>query len=610
MPKPSDSRTVAVRVLSFLRRNRRDIGLYAATVLLSTAAGFVLLGFGGNFSQLPITYSADGITVSSSAKSLVDSGTYYTNPRLGAPGTAEFFDGPGADGAFVLELKMLALLTRDYVLTVNLFCLLSYPLIAMSALWTMRRLKLGRATSFVFSMLYALLPFHQSRIAAHTFLAAYFAVPLAIALLVELIRQARGNTGEQPAGTRRLLGLPLWCWLVAMLLGASGIYYAYFAIVLVGVFALLTAYSGRSLRVIVPFAGIGIAIILVVVAQMAPSFIYWSQAGPNNLGDARVPWESDLYGLRMTQLVFPMSGHRLPVFSHAKELYVQQLAQISDKNLGIAYDSSLGLVGAFGFFLLLLWVLGSPLRSPPDGHGGTPSILSIVGISAFLLGTVGGIGEIIAFVGFPQIRAYDRITVYIGFASLAAAAWFADWLIRRVRVLHTAGALSPSALGLILLGAILVLGMWDTTNPDLKPQSAATAIEYRSDDLFVKSIESVLPAGGAVLQLPYIEFPESAPINKMGGYDHIRLYLHSESLKWSAGAYKGRPAAKWQAEVTALPVADMLARAREAGFSGLVVDRFGYADAGKGMEASMSAAVSRGTGSVSPDGRYSFFDIR
>ena len=102
MPKPSDSRTVAVRVLSFLRRNRRDIGLYAATVLLSTAAGFVLLGFGGNFSQLPITYSADGITVSSSAKSLVDSGTYYTNPRLGAPGTAEFFDGPGADGAFVL----------------------------------------------------------------------------------------------------------------------------------------------------------------------------------------------------------------------------------------------------------------------------------------------------------------------------------------------------------------------------------------------------------------------------------------------------------------------------------------------------------------------------
>jgi hypothetical protein len=33
------------------------------------------------------------------------------------------------------------------------------------------------------------------------------------------------------------------------------------------------------------------------------------------------------------------------------------------------------------------------------------------------------VGEILAYIGFPEIRAYDRITVYIGFVSLCAAAW-------------------------------------------------------------------------------------------------------------------------------------------------------------------------------------------
>jgi len=596
------------RLVGWVRRHRDDMVLGAAIIALSTVLGFIVLGLPGSFTKLPIAYSGDGITMASAAKSIVENGTYYTNTSMGAPGTAQYFDGPGADGVFILELRLIALFVRNWIVAFNLFCLLSYPLIALSALWAMRRLGLSRGSSFVFAMLYAFLPFHQSRLSTHTLLAMYFSVPVAIALFVEIRRAYADRGAEKPS--REFLGLPAWCWLAAALLGLSGIYYAYFTIVLAGAVSVVSAIARRNARPLLSFAGVASIIMLMVVLQMVPSFMYWKRAGSNNLGDKRVAWESDLYALRMTQIVFPMAQHRLPLFAKAKEAYRQQLGAISDKNLGIAYDSSLGLIGAFGFILILLWTLGAPLRAPPDGPDGAPSILSVVGVSAFLLGTVGGIGEIIAFIRFPQIRAYDRITVFVGFASMAAAAWFSDWLIRRVKVLHRDRQLAPSILGLMCFGAVLVLGVWDTTSPALVPPFATIAPAFNSDGAFVRSVESALPPGAAVLQLPYVDFPEAAAINKMGGYDHVRLYLHSKRLRWSAGAYKGRSVAAWQARVAALPAAELVAQANGAGFTGITVDRFGYEDAGRSNEASLSAALGGRMPLTSPDGRYAFFDLR
>jgi phosphoglycerol transferase len=110
-----------------------------------------------------------------------------------------------------------------------------------------------------------------------------------------------------------------------------------------------------------------------------------------------------------------------------------------------------------------------------------------------------------------------------------------------------------------------------------------------------------------IFQLPYIPFPENPSVIKMKDYDHFRGYLHSKNLRWSYGAMKERQADFWQKQVSLLPVGEFMQRLSLAGFNGIYVDRYGYADSGAQIESEISAAV--GTEPlISGNGRLAFFD--
>jgi phosphoglycerol transferase len=577
--------------------------------IVATLLGLVVLGLVGNMSTVPVTYSADGILHSVLAKGIVDHGQFYVNPNLGAPGVFEFYDFPAADGIFVLEFWLLSLFTNNYVLVLNLFALLSYPLIALSATWAIRRLGFSRASSFVFGLLYALLPYHQSRISFHLYLAAYFAVPLAVALVAEVGFGAGQAESLEGWWNRRLLGVPVWGWIAAVIVGTSGVYYAFFCFVLMLLAGLLRAFANGGLRGLYPAFVVCAAIVAVLAMQYVPSFIYWQRAGHNSIAQQRVPSDSDLYALRMTELVFPMTNHRLAAFASIKSLYLSSLAGITEKYRGIADDSSLGLVGVMGFFVLLFWAVASPLRGPPHVPDGVPSKLAIMALGSFLLATVGGVGEIIAYLGFPQIRAYERITVYLGFLSLCAAAWVADTLARRIASSGLGSAGVRRGIVVACFAAVLLLGFLDQTSPAMVPDYAKNRAVFESDRVFVERIESVVPNESSIFQLPYVQFPEGAPVGRTGGYDELRMYLHSENLRWSAGAFMGRADAQWQAQISKAPVAAMTTALQARSFAGIAVDRWGYDDGGKVTEASIAASVGGSAPIVSPDGRYAFYQF-
>jgi hypothetical protein len=95
----------------------------------------------------------------------------------------------------------------------------------------------------------------------------------------------------------------------------------------------------------------------------------------------------------------------------------------------------------------------------------------------------------------------------------------------------------------------------------------------------------------------------------MGAYDQAIGYIYEPSLRWSYGFMRGRhpdyprvlesqPADQWMTSIAAV------------GFSGIVVDRYGYyaADA-TAQEMAIAALVGPAT-ITSADGRYAFFDIR
>ena len=49
---------------------------------------------------------------------------------------------------------------------------------------------------------------------------------------------------------------------------------------------------------------------------MSPTIVYWMRHGTNNAVATRYPWEADIFGLKMVQLLMPIINHRIPLLAH------------------------------------------------------------------------------------------------------------------------------------------------------------------------------------------------------------------------------------------------------------------------------------------------------
>jgi phosphoglycerol transferase len=130
-----------------------------------------------------------------------------------------------------------------------------------------------------------------------------------------------------------------------------------------------------------------------------------------------------------------------------------------------------------------------------------------------------------------------------------------------------------------------------------------------SDKYFVSDIEQTLPKGSAVFQLPYMDFPEPRIISgTMGTYEPMSLYLYSRDLYWSYGATRGRDVDKWDKTTTALPVKAMLAKLKPAGYSGIVIDTYGYQDKGQSIIHELNHELGKSP-LISLDHHYVFYSL-
>jgi len=184
----------------------------------------------------------------------------------------------------------------------------------------------------------------------------------------------------------------------------------------------------------------------------------------------------------------------------------------------------------------------------------------------------------------PQIRGYNRISVFIAFFSIVAVAVFADrlrarWTDRR------------AALAVVLVLAIASLAVLDQTPASLALSDDAVS-SYREEQAFARHVEDALPGGTAVLQLPYMPFPEpGGAVGEMQDYDPLRAYLHTDGLRWSYGAVKGREDDAWQEATAALPPEMLVREARAKGFGALWVQLDGYEDGGAAMRESLTGLL-------------------
>ena len=123
---------------------------------------------------------------------------------------------------------------------------------------------------------------------------------------------------------------------VCVLVSSQGVYYAFFAC-----FFLLVAGLSSCLnrRVLYPLCSalmlVGI-ISLGVLANLAPSLIYQQQHGSNPEVAHRFPLESEVFALKLTQMMLPMADHPIGFLADLRKRYDENCMPLVNRRLAVA----------------------------------------------------------------------------------------------------------------------------------------------------------------------------------------------------------------------------------------------------------------------------------
>lgn len=548
----------------------------------------------------PLCYHQDGLWASAMIKGVIEGEWFLTNERLGAPGAMEFADFPHCDTFHFFIIKLIGLIVPHFGKVLNIYYFATFPLTTLSSLFVLRRFNVSFLPAIVGSLLYTFLPYHMFRGEHHIFLAAYYLVPLIVMICLWVFIGDPVPFFSSQAGEGRLcfnragLGSVLVCSLVS----STGVYYAFFSCFLLLTSGLCGAFYRRRLYPLVSTAILIGILALGVFLNVCPYLFYTFSHGPNPeaFESQRSIGQAEEFGLKFIQLVLPHREHRVEFLRHITEKYCRVAPLVNEND-----TASLGLVGTLGFLLLI----GRLFYRNPENDGPTLSHgLSLLNVTAVGLGTVGGVGSLLSLLVTANIRAYNRISVFVAFLSFMMV----SLLLARIQR-HWAGTRRSRPVVFGAFGLLLLVGILDQTSYRFGFEENTNQCAYESDAAFGRAIESCVPEGGMIFQLPYARFPESGTISQMSDYEHFRGYLHSRTLRWSYGAMRGRQGDAWQRSVAASTVPAMVETLAVAGFSGIYINRSGFDDHGADLERQLGSLLPD-PGITSRDGNVLFISLR
>lgn len=548
-----------------------------------------------NFS-IPFLYDGDALLNGLFIKSIIDEGWYLKNNFVGMPFGLDFSDYPMADGLHLLILKMMTLFTHNYALILNLYFLLTFILSMLTTMYVFNQFQISYVISIFGSLIFTFMSYHFLRGEAHLFLAAYYIIPLVVMVAI-WIYLGRNLLIEYNNERNKLIfkwsSFNIISIVVCLIASSTGVYYAFF-----GCFFLLIAGISCSLRkknfyplitsmILVSIISVG------VFVNILPSFISGYVNGINLETAHRSPIEAEIYGMKITQLFIPLYDYGITPLKKLISAY----SSFPLPNEGSEY---LGIIGCIGFLFLLLKLIkqNNSFKEEVIIEG-----LSRLNIFAILLGTIGGLGSIFAIAISPQIRAYNRISIYIAFFSIFSVVILIDKFYKN-KIKSKVGY----AFFYLFLTLILIYSIFDQVPKRIIPDYIKATQDFNNDKDFIQTIEDSLPSNAMIFQLPYVPFPENPPVNNMGDYQHFKAYLHSKNLRWSYGAIKGRKGDLWQREVVKKPLNEFVETISLVGFDGIYIDRFGYSDSGKDLEAKLTDIL-KTKPIVSKNNRFVFFNM-
>jgi len=582
----------------FKKINRKTLAAYCISLSSCILLLILVMKLWTADLRVPFAYSGDGQLNGICVKGIIDNGWYLFNKYLGMPTGLYMQDFPFPNNLDCGLIKLISYFTKSYGLTVNIFYLLTFPLTTFTSMFVFRQFKISYSSSIFGSLIYTFVPYHFLRGENHLFLSTYYLVPLVIMVILwiydnTMIFDRYGNLNV--LNFKFLISI-----FICILMGSSFVYYAFFSCYFLMVFGTILFLSRRDIRYLLISIFFVCVLTISTIVNALPTIIYQHNVGSNPAIYARSPQEAELYGMKIIQLFLPSIGHRISLFNNITSKYAST-APLCNENITV----SLGIIGSLGCIFLLFWVFHRITSNYTKSFELEQKFnaLSVLNLSAILLGTIGGFGSIFSYFVYSQIRGYNRISIFIAFFSIFAIVLLLDMARNMFKKNINLKILYSTFLIFLLMGGIL-----DQTNSSMAHSYSLNEKEFYNDEHFIKEIESTMPQNAMIFQLPYISFPEYPPQNKMRDYDLFKGYLHSNSLRWSYGAIKGRDADYWQKSIYDKPLEEMIESLSLTGFTGVYVDTYGYRDSGSNLLTNLSEILMTSP-LKSEDGRLYFFDM-
>jgi len=536
--------------------------------------------------KIPFNYGGDSIVILMYIKGLLQDGWPTVISHLSAP-----FYYPGASFPMLTSvdwsvMKFISFFTNEVGLILNLFWLSTLVFSSWSASYSLYQLGLTRALAGTGGVLYAFLPFALMRNVGHMNL-VYYLVPLICLLVFVVVSKGKYVRNAKQA---TIIGL-----LACALQGFNYIYYSFFAVILICIAAAISFNKAAGYKqLLLPF----LAVLLVTASaalNLVPAFTSISANGNPPEMNYKSPREAEYYGAKIRRMILPHPDNTIRPLA----IYAQ-----NDKDADFPIETEnvtvrLGLFGAFGLLLLLFVALRQLVGVRAVNE---LSILSALSIAIVLIITVGGFGAVINILTVPDIRAYNRFSVFLSFYTIAALSlWF-----------HKMGLALNQLRRSVIYGLFFGLAVFSLYDQllDGKPlvsrqkEDTARAVDERRA---VEKLEEQLQKGTSILQLPFTGYPLNLSSNKMEYYDHARPYLWSNDLRWSWPSFTLRHRA-WQATMSNKQGVDLINAAIISGFQAIWIDRFAYNDNGEKLINSL--AQGKVTAVDIASNRFAVLDLR
>jgi phosphoglycerol transferase len=525
----------------------------------------------------PYSYSGDGMAYLWNIQRVLEGAWYFENHRTGFPFGSNHLDYPTADTGSYVALKLLGWLLPSASATLNLYYLLGFSLAAIAGYLVARTVGVSKSFAVATALLYAFTSFHFGRL-GHLFFTWYFVAPLFFYVGFRLLSDKQIFLEKSQSLSSKLMHALALCALACF-----GIYYSFFGCLVILFCTAIALCIHRSWKYALEGLLTLFFIIFGVLLNVLPSLLNILHKGENREGVSRLAAESELYALKIVQLLLPRGDHRLDTFFEFTNRYNSAFPLITEN-----VSASLGMVGSIGFFVLLvaafslpfLWHNNTSNRYRPTYQAATPAfqvwqlqILAILCIGLVLMGTVGGFSSLFSMLVSSAIRSWNRISIYIAFVCVLACVLVINLLVTKFT--------KPSAVrfvGIFLAAALLVFGVLDQTVKPCHSCLLANQSLFKNDRDFIHVVESSLPISAAIYQLPYATYPENGAIHAMGSYDQARGHLHSKHLNWSFGGMRGREGDWFYRKLAQLPISEQVTIISAMGMSGIYIDRRGYLD--------------------------------